>query len=404
MTPLSFALQISINMQEMAETNKKVKEAQKEQYFLGLERERKEKLLHRLAEDLKEEKRRKALEAKIAAEIKSGGLLLPSLSLSVSVSVSGGATATASGKSLCARQTESLASPVAASQPTDSGGDAPASGPVYETEDVPPLEQPTADFGAPAPRTEEVVVFPIEFDVYDMSQEDGTVDLQPAQATAADRRRMKRAAAASAAAETSHVASTFDGDSSPASAASAAAAAALPLLEEALREGLDSASAVRRLSVGHPQLFTAAAAVATALRAGLSSAERTLRDSWRGTSSTSRAGRSGMEEGEEGVTAPASTNEEEAVSNMMTRMAFDFLVQRGNDRSTVTLAGLLHMDLINDLLERGFLTHHALQGMYRQVGGGTGFSGLTLPQFESFLDLLAPVAEKIPVDNNDSND
>jgi hypothetical protein len=384
----------------MAETNKKIKEAQKEQYFLGLERERKEKLLFRLAEDLKEEKRRRALEAKIAAEIKNGGLLLPSVTGGMKAGVLGGS----SSKSPWPPQAESLASPVAAFQPaeSDDASYAPAAPAYDEPEALPDDEQQPVD-GVPAPlavAAADEVVFPFEFDVYDMSQEDGSVGFQPTQATAADRRRMKRAAAAAAAASADDAGAggaagsraTGDVSSPPASSS-----VALPLLEEALREGLDSASAARRLSRGDPQRFAAAAAAATALRASLTSAEKAQRDGWRATSSSHRwAGEGGDEE----QVVSTSTKEESDVSNMMTQMAFDILVQRGNDRSTVTLSGLLHMDLVNELLERGRITHQALQSMYREAGGSTGFGGLTLPQFETFLDLLAPFAEHQPTSDD----
>ena len=70
-----FAVEISILTADMQEINSKIKELQRQSYFISLERKRKQKVVRQLNEEVNEEKRRQEIQKKLAEKIKEGGLL-----------------------------------------------------------------------------------------------------------------------------------------------------------------------------------------------------------------------------------------------------------------------------------------------------------------------------------------
>lgn len=69
------AVEISILTADMQEINSKIKEIQRQSYFISLERKRKQKVVRQLTEEVNEEKRRTELQKKLSEKIKEGGLL-----------------------------------------------------------------------------------------------------------------------------------------------------------------------------------------------------------------------------------------------------------------------------------------------------------------------------------------
>lgn len=69
------AVEISVLTADMQEINNKIKEFQRQSYFLSLERRRKRKVAKQLSDEVEEEKKRAALTQKLSEKIKEGGLL-----------------------------------------------------------------------------------------------------------------------------------------------------------------------------------------------------------------------------------------------------------------------------------------------------------------------------------------
>jgi len=69
------AVEISILTADMQEINSKIKELQRQSYFISLERKRKQKVVRQLTDEVNEEKRRTEIQKKLSEKIKEGGLL-----------------------------------------------------------------------------------------------------------------------------------------------------------------------------------------------------------------------------------------------------------------------------------------------------------------------------------------
>ena len=378
----------------MIETNKMIKSIQREMYFVSTERDRKEKLLTKLSEDIKDEKRRKQLEIKLAAQIKNGGLFnalskglaLGSSSESAKISSSSPAKITSSQTNhghrveLAMAHSESM-------EHYPEGDDPSRSMNRKETEEVP------SQFGD----------FTIEYDVYDMSMEDDSSVMgfqnDPASPmTVAEKRKMKRQ-------EASALQSTAD-DTSRKIQEAAGLESAYPYIGDLIVANTGRGSAeqklrIRQLSRDDPERFAAVSAVASVMRSGLNSAGVSTTTTSHSTTRTSRSSSrqmhfrsaEGSEADDEVIRAKGvvdenqnqgdddddndddndrteTTEAEDAVAEMMTRMAFEHLISQGADitRNTVTITSLMKMDLVARLLHTGVLSHHAFEDMYRQAG------------------------------------
>lgn len=69
------AVEISILTADMQEINSKIKELQRQSYFISLERKRKQKVVRQLTDEVNEEKRRTEIQKKLSEKIREGGLL-----------------------------------------------------------------------------------------------------------------------------------------------------------------------------------------------------------------------------------------------------------------------------------------------------------------------------------------
>ena len=69
------AVEISILTADMQDINTKIKELQRQSYFISLERKRKRRVVQQLTDELNDEKRRAALKTKLEKKIKENGLI-----------------------------------------------------------------------------------------------------------------------------------------------------------------------------------------------------------------------------------------------------------------------------------------------------------------------------------------
>lgn len=70
-----FAVEISVFTADMQDINARIKDFQRQNYFISIERNRKRKVAAKLKDEIEIEKRRSALEEKLAEKIKEGGIL-----------------------------------------------------------------------------------------------------------------------------------------------------------------------------------------------------------------------------------------------------------------------------------------------------------------------------------------
>lgn len=391
--------QISINAAEMMETNKTIKSIQREMYFVSTERDRKEKLLTKLTEDIKEEKRRKQLESKLAAQIKNGGLgLFNALSkgLALGSSSTSAENSSVSPVKMNSSQTDHDHRVYIAS--TTHSQSSPTSSATMENFPVDDSSyHRSTNRKEPGEEKSKTHVgdFTIEYDVYDMSLEDdpsvmGFQNDPTSPLTVAEKRKMKRQEAAA-------LQFTAD-DTSRQLQEAAGLESAYPYIGDLIvannrRGSAEQKQRIRQLSRDDPERFATVSAVASAMRSGLNSAgiSSSSSPSIRTTRLPSRQQRLHSAEGSEAddemnrenkvveenqndyddVNDQTDTTEaEDAVAEMMTRMAFEHLISQGADitRNTVTITSLMKMDLVAKLLHTGILTHHSFEDMYRQAG------------------------------------
>ena len=389
---LNATQQISINAAEMMETNKTIKSIQREMYFVSTERDRKEKLLTKLTEDIKEEKRRKQLESKLSAQIKNGGLfnaLSKGLALGSS-SVSAKNSSNSPVKIILSQNDHDhrvhMALTHSQSSPTSSA----------TMENFPMDGDSSRSMNRKEPEEEKSYMgdFTIEYDVYDMSMDDdpsvmGYQNDPTSPLTAAEKQKMKRQEAAA-------LQSTADGTSRQLQEA-AGMESAYPYISDLIvantgRGSAEQKQRIRQLSRDDPERFAAVSAVASVMRSGLNSAgitssSPTVRTTTRLPSRHQRLSSAEGSEADDTINREngvieenqndndvndqiETTEAEDAVAEMMTRMAFEHLISQGADvtRNTVTITSLMKMDLVAKLLHTGILSHHAFEDMYRQAG------------------------------------
>ena len=187
----------------MIELNKTIKTIQREMYFVSCERDRKEKLLTKLTDDIKEEKRRKQLEIKLAAQIKNGGLFSAlSKGLAIGSTFESGKGSSSSPPKIMMSQTDNDLHAKSAMSHSKSPPPPPSSSsPAIGNSAVDRDRSRSVNNTKPEEERPQFEDFTIEYDVYDMSMDDDTSVMgfqnDPASPiTVAEKRKMKRQEAA----------------------------------------------------------------------------------------------------------------------------------------------------------------------------------------------------------------